>query len=41
MMFARLSRIGREQAARGRRTLQECERWEQAVQELAMPTGSG
>jgi len=40
-MFTALVRLGREQAAQGRRSQQECERWERAVQQLAMPTTVG
>lgn len=36
-MFNALSRIGRQQALQGRRTLEECERWEYAIQQLVMP----
>lgn len=37
-MFTALVRLGRELAAQGRRSPQECERWERAVQQLVMPT---
>lgn len=37
-MFVALSSIGREQVAKGRRDLLECERWERRIQEQVFPT---
>ena len=36
-MFTALSRIGRAQAAQGRRSLGDCQRWEQEVWETTFP----
>jgi len=38
-MFTALSHLGREQAARGRRTLTDCQRWEQQFWQTAFPPG--
>ena len=37
MMFAALSRIGREQVLKDRRTLRDCEQWERRLQHLLLP----
>ena len=36
-MFTAMSQLGRQQALQGRRSIEDCERWERQFWEMAFP----